>query len=74
MESNNIKRFSENSTTKRIAKLRKNLLSTKIEIDIERAQLLTEFWKESENLPLIIRKAKALKHILNNMTIYINES
>lgn len=73
MENKNIKKFTGNSTTERIVKLRKNILSTKIEIDIERAKLITEFWKKTEDLPLIIRKAEALKYILNNITIYINE-
>jgi len=68
-----VKKLINKSTTERVKKLREKLLSTRIEIDIERAMLITEFWKKSENLPLIIRKAKALRYILDNMSIYINE-
>lgn len=71
MESNNIKRFSATSATPRVAKLRENLFFTRIEIDIERARLLTDFWSKSDSFPLIIRKAKALRYILNNMSIHI---
>ncbi|MFB0562255.1 MAG: pyruvate formate lyase family protein [Candidatus Lokiarchaeia archaeon] len=40
-------------------------------LDLERARLLTESYKQTEAEPLILRRAKALKHILENMTIYI---
>jgi pyruvate formate-lyase/glycerol dehydratase family glycyl radical enzyme len=72
-KSNNTKRFSVTSVSQRVAKLRENLLSSRVEIDIERARLLTDFWKISEDIPLIIRKAKALEYILNNMSIHISE-
>lgn len=40
-------------------------------LDLERARLLTESYKQTENQPMNIRRAKALAHILDNMTIYI---
>lgn len=40
-------------------------------LDLERARLLTESYKRTEGEPMILRRAKALKHILENMTIYI---
>ncbi|MBS7249569.1 MAG: hypothetical protein KIH08_03095, partial [Candidatus Freyarchaeota archaeon] len=40
-------------------------------LDLERARLLTESYKQTEGEPMILRRAKALKHILENMTIYI---
>jgi len=40
-------------------------------LDLERARLLTESYRQTENEPMRLRRAKALAHILNNMTIYI---
>ncbi|MEN6485122.1 MAG: glycyl radical protein, partial [Syntrophobacteraceae bacterium] len=42
-------------------------------IDIERAKYFTESFKKTEGQPLILRWAKALKHIAENITIYIDE-
>ena len=42
-------------------------------LDLERARLLTESYRQTENEPMKLRRAKALAHILNNMTIYIRE-
>jgi formate C-acetyltransferase len=39
----------------------------------ERAELFTESFKQTEGLPLVIRRAKALENVLANMTIYIKE-
>jgi len=40
-------------------------------LDIERARLLTESYRQTEGEPMALRRAKALAHILANMTIYI---
>ena len=40
-------------------------------LDLERARLLTESYKQTEGEPMALRRAKALAHILKNMTIYI---
>ncbi len=40
-------------------------------LDLERARLLTESYKQNANEPMPFRRAKALAHILENMTIYI---
>lgn len=40
-------------------------------LDLERARLLTESYKQTEGEPMILRRARGLKHILENMTIYI---
>lgn len=42
-------------------------------IDIERARFFTESFKETEGQPLILRWAKALKHIAENITVYIDD-
>ena len=42
-------------------------------LDLERARLVTESYRQTENEPMILRRAKALAHILNNMTVYIRQ-
>ena len=44
-----------------------------IETCIERARLWTASFQETEGEPNAIRRAKALKHVLENMTIHIKE-
>ena len=40
---------------------------------IERARLWTESFQATVGEPYVVRRAKALKHVLENMTIYIKE-
>jgi choline trimethylamine-lyase len=40
-------------------------------LDFERARLLTDSYRQTENEPMVLRRAKALAHILEKMTIYI---
>lgn len=47
---------------------------TNVRMCLERARLLTESYKQTEGQPEVIRRAKALAHILENMTIYIKDS
>ncbi|KUO50820.1 MAG: glycyl radical enzyme [Desulfitibacter sp. BRH_c19] len=42
-------------------------------IDIERSKYFTESFKQTEGQPLILRWAKALKHIAENITVYIDD-
>ncbi len=44
-----------------------------VKVCLERARLITESYKETEGEPMITRRAKALKKILENMTIYIQD-
>ncbi len=39
----------------------------------ERAVLITESYKQTEALPMVIRRAKALENILTNMSIFIQD-
>ena len=41
-------------------------------ISLERAKLLTASWKETEGLPIPIRRAKAFEKIVNEIPIYID--
>ena len=43
------------------------------EISIDRARLLTESYQETEGEPMVIRRAKAFKHVLENIPIYVPE-
>lgn len=42
-------------------------------IDIERGVLFTESMKQTEGEPLVLRWAKALRHIAENMTVYVDD-
>jgi len=42
-------------------------------IDVERAKYFTESFKQTEGQPLILRWSKALKHIVENMNVYIDD-
>ncbi len=59
----------------RIKILREETLNTKPSISIERAELLTEFYKsgqaEKESVP--VARAMAFRHILLNKKLYLNE-
>lgn len=55
----------------RIDRLQQKMANRVASICSERAVLYTESFKQTENQPYILRKAKAFAHTLNNMTIYI---
>ena len=57
----------------RIPRLVENLYKKMPEIESARAILITESYKETENEPIIIRRAKAFEHILKNIPIIIRE-
>ncbi|MCX5999080.1 MAG: hypothetical protein NTU41_05660, partial [Chloroflexi bacterium] len=44
-----------------------------VKLCLERARLITQSYKETEGEPMVLRRAKALKKILENMTIYIQD-
>lgn len=56
---------------KRTNILNTDMRASKPGICLERARLVTESYKNSEGNPNIIRRAKALSHILLNMTVFI---
>lgn len=59
--------------SKRVLKLKDEIFSAVPCIETERAIILTESFKETENEPIIIRKAKALEKLLNEMPIVIRD-
>ena len=58
----------------RISKLVDALYEKMPEIESDRAVLLTESYKNTEGEPIITRRAKAFKHILENIPITIREN
>ena len=44
-----------------------------IKTELNRNILFTESWKENEHDPIILRKAKALAHIMDNIPIFITD-
>ena len=57
----------------RIPKLVEALYAKMPEIESARAVLITESYKETENQPMVIRRAKAFQHILENIPIVIRD-
>ncbi len=55
----------------RSKRLKKRFLTQQREICVERARYYTESHKATEGELAVIRQAKALKHILNNLTVHI---
>ncbi|HEY43828.1 MAG TPA: glycyl radical protein [Anaerolineae bacterium] len=63
----------ETKRLKRVAKVREDLMRLTPMICPERAAIITEAYKETEGLPMILRRAKALNRILSEMSIYIED-
>ncbi|MDY6934629.1 MAG: pyruvate formate lyase family protein [Spirochaetota bacterium] len=45
-----------------------------LKIDLERPQLFTQTWQENEDDPIMMRRAKALAHVFDNITIFITDN
>ena len=63
----------EAGVSPRIERLKQTILSAVPEIEAERAVLITESYRETEDQPTIIRRARALEKILAGMTIVIRD-
>ncbi|WP_035438865.1 glycyl radical protein [Atopobium sp. oral taxon 810] len=61
------------SLTARMQAFRKEVLDEKPFVDAERAVLCTESYKQSTNQPPVLRRALSFAHILDNMSIYIED-
>jgi len=44
-----------------------------VKIDLEFGMLFTEAWQENSSEPLMIRRAKSLAHVFDNITIFITD-
>ena len=61
------------TTPNRFQTLKHDLLTARREISFERARFYTESWEATEGQPNIIRRAKALQHVLAKIEISIRE-
>jgi pyruvate formate-lyase/glycerol dehydratase family glycyl radical enzyme len=59
--------------TERIKKALERFVSTAPEICPERAECITASYKQTEALPMVVRRAKALEAILSGMSIFIQD-
>ena len=57
----------------RVARLRKATLETKPWLSIERAALLTDFYRQDKTVSVPIRRARAFKYLMENKEIYIGK-
>ncbi len=57
----------------RTIKLNDELLDVKPEICIERARLVTKAYQENEGDPMVLKRAKTISKVLNEMTIFIQK-
>ncbi len=58
----------------RIAKLVADLYAKMPEIESARAKLITESYQQTEGKPMVLRRALAFSHILNNIPIIIRDN
>ena len=59
--------------TERILSLRKKTLEATRYLSSEQAKLITAVYQENENLPVILKRAKALAKSLKEMSIAIDQ-
>ena len=60
-------------THSRVFKMLERFDGQKPRIDIERALYFTQSMQQTEGQPLVLRWAKALRHIAENMTVYVQD-
>ncbi len=58
----------------RIHKMLEGFRDMPVRINVERARLLTESFKETEGQPVVLRWGKAVAHILRNVSVHIDEN
>ena len=59
--------------TARVERLRQNIVRSKPELCSQRAVIITESYRQTEGEPIILRRAKALKDLLERMSIFIGD-
>ena len=57
----------------RIESLRNNIEVDRYPLCVEKSRLLTESFKKTDGEHMILRRAKALSHVLDNISIFIEE-
>ncbi len=61
----------DSATTTRVERLLQRRLHARREVCLERARAYTESMRQTEGEPQVIRQAKALAHVLENLTVHI---
>jgi len=51
----------------------RGLFRPEIRLDLQRSRLMTESFKETDGEAMVLRRAKALAHVLDNMGIFVRE-
>lgn len=71
-----MKKYNDASIVKspRIDKLIEDLYKSMPVIEVDRGYLITESYKQTEDLPIITRRARAFEHILKNIPITIRDN
>ncbi len=59
--------------TERVARLRQLSLDARPTLSTERAELMTEFYRQAPAVPLPILRARSLRHLMERKAIYIGE-
>ncbi|WP_243343544.1 glycyl radical protein [Anaerococcus sp. AGMB09787] len=59
--------------TERIERLRKVIINATPQVEADRAEIVTESYKETEGLPIILRRAKAVEKIFNEIPVTIRD-
>jgi formate C-acetyltransferase len=57
----------------RVARLRRRSVNTEARISTERAELITEFYKQTREFSTAVRRALAFNYLMENKTICIND-
>jgi len=57
----------------RVAKLRQQSLDTKAWLSMERALLITEYYRDTKAASVPMQRAEAFRHLMENRTIYIGD-
>lgn len=63
--------MSQNEQSPRVKKLLDSFYAARPEVFAERAVLVTRAYAQTEGLPMLIRRAKVLAHLLENVTVLI---
>ncbi|MBR2329248.1 MAG: glycyl radical protein, partial [Clostridia bacterium] len=59
--------------TDRVKKIREKYRNTRPKVDIHRYRLVTEFYMNNPQLTGILKRAKNLRNLFENMPVHINE-
>lgn len=59
--------------TDRVKRLKKQIVEATPVVETERAELVTEIYRDTEDLPPILRRAKVVENLFNNMHVTIRD-